>query len=97
MRVAPSDPVCRIRLRALHRPRLIEHWGTGTLRILEACKGYDLQPEFLSQMGCFIARITKKAVSTRRKRNIFLFCTFYGTCTIKGEIMAGAPQPKKSR
>lgn len=50
---------------ALYRARLIEHWGTGTLRILEACKGYDLQPEFLSEMGCFITRIKKKAVSAQ--------------------------------
>jgi len=46
---------------ALYRARLIEHWGTGTLQILEACKGYDLEPEFLSEMGCFITRM-KKAV-----------------------------------
>lgn len=46
---------------ALNRARLIEHWGTGTLQILEACKGYDLEPEFLSEMGCFITRM-KKAV-----------------------------------
>ncbi len=50
---------------ALYRARLIEHWGTGTLRILGACKGYDLQPEFLSEMGCFITRIKKKAVSAQ--------------------------------
>jgi len=50
---------------ALYRARLIEHRGTGTLRILEACKGYDLEPEFLSEMGCFITRIKKKAVSAQ--------------------------------
>ena len=48
---------------ALYRARLIEHWGTGTLRIIEACRGYDLDVEFLSQTGCFITRLKKKAVA----------------------------------
>jgi ATP-dependent DNA helicase RecG len=48
---------------ALYRARLIEHWGTGTLRIVEACRGYDLDPEFLCQTGCFITRLKKKAVA----------------------------------
>jgi ATP-dependent DNA helicase RecG len=47
---------------ALHRARLIEHWGTGTLRIIEACSGYGLTPEFHCQTGCFITRLKKKAV-----------------------------------
>jgi ATP-dependent DNA helicase RecG len=48
---------------ALYRARLIEHWGTGTLRIIEACKGYDLDVEFLSQTGCFITLLKKEAVA----------------------------------
>jgi len=35
------------------------------LPILEACKGYDLEPEFLSEMGCFTTRIKKKPVSAQ--------------------------------
>jgi len=32
---------------ALYRARLIEHWGTGTLRIIRACEGSNIKVEFL--------------------------------------------------
>jgi len=50
---------------ALHRARLIEHWGTGTLRIIEACRGHDIDAEFLCEMGLFITRLKKRAVKAR--------------------------------
>ncbi len=45
---------------AMHRARLIEHWGTGTLRIVEACDSRGMpKPEFVCEMGSFIVRFTK--------------------------------------
>lgn len=41
-----------------HRARLIERWGTGTLRMAEAYTAQNLpRPEFLYQSGSFIVRM----------------------------------------
>src|SRR4030042_2680656 len=45
---------------ALYRARLIEHWGTGTLRIVRACEGSNIGGEFSIQAGSFVARLLKK-------------------------------------
>ena len=45
---------------ALYRARLIEHWGTGTLRIIRACEGFNIRVEFSIQAGSFVARLLKK-------------------------------------
>ena len=42
---------------ALFRTRLIEQWGTGTLRIIEACQPHNIKVEFESAMGMFIVRL----------------------------------------
>jgi ATP-dependent DNA helicase RecG len=42
---------------ALFRTRLIEQWGTGTLRIIEACRPHNIKVEFESAMGMFIVRL----------------------------------------
>lgn len=53
----PSRPRNPRLAAAMHRARLIEHWGTGTLRIIQACKARGMpQPEFISEMGSFIVR-----------------------------------------
>jgi ATP-dependent DNA helicase RecG len=45
---------------ALHHAHVMEHWGTGTLRIVEACLNRGMpRPEFISQMGSFIVRFVK--------------------------------------
>jgi len=45
---------------ALHRARLIEHWGTGTLRIVQACEDRRMpRPEFITQGRSFIVRFTR--------------------------------------
>jgi len=44
---------------ALYRARLIEHWGTGTLRILRACEGSDIKVDFSIQAGSFVVRLLK--------------------------------------
>ena len=42
---------------ALFRAHVIEKWGTGTLRIVQACESRGLpRPEFLSEMGTFMVR-----------------------------------------
>jgi ATP-dependent DNA helicase RecG len=46
---------------ALYRARVIEHWGTGTLRIIHACEGSNIKVEFLIQAGSFVIRLQKKA------------------------------------
>jgi len=48
---------------AFYRARLIEHWGTGTLRIVQACEAAGLsRPEFVCEMGSFIVRFWKPTV-----------------------------------
>jgi len=44
---------------AFYRARLIEHWGTGTLRIAEACDRLGTKLEFLSEIGFFMVRLVK--------------------------------------
>jgi len=44
---------------AFHRARLIEHWGTGTLRIAEACDRVGIKLEFLLEPGFFMVRFVK--------------------------------------
>jgi ATP-dependent DNA helicase RecG len=56
----PSRPHNPRLAAAMHRARVIEHWGTGTLRIVEACQSRGMpKPEFVSAMGSFIVRFTK--------------------------------------
>lgn len=56
----PRNP----RLAAIfHRARLIEHWGTGTLRIIKSCETRGMpRPEFISAMGTFIVRFRRAVV-----------------------------------
>lgn len=44
---------------AFHRARLIEHWGTGTLRMLEACNRLGIKLEFISEPAFFMVRFVK--------------------------------------
>ena len=55
-----SHPRNRLIAQALHRARLIEHWGTGTLRIIEACKERDIDVEYTVECGCFIACLRQR-------------------------------------
>lgn len=55
----PSMPRNRLLADALYRARLIEHWGTGTLRIVRECEAAGIpRPEFLAEMGMFIVRFS---------------------------------------
>jgi ATP-dependent DNA helicase RecG len=44
---------------AFYRARLIEHWGTGTLRIVDACDQLGIKVEFFSDSGFFMIRFIK--------------------------------------
>jgi ATP-dependent DNA helicase RecG len=44
---------------AFYRARLIEHWGTGTLRMADACAGHGIKLEFFSEPGFFMVRFVK--------------------------------------
>jgi ATP-dependent DNA helicase RecG len=58
---------------AMHRARLIEHWGTGTLRIVEACESRGMpKPEFVCEMGSFIVRFTKPEIAETQVDDIRL-------------------------
>jgi ATP-dependent DNA helicase RecG len=60
----PSRPRNPRLAAAMHRARLIEHWGTGTLRIVRACESRGMpRPEFVSAMGSFIVRFSKSTVA----------------------------------
>ncbi len=59
----PSHPRYRYLADVLYRARIIEKWGTGTLRIVQACLERGMpQPEFISEMGTFIVRFKKSPV-----------------------------------
>lgn len=46
--------------KALYRARVIEQWGTGTLRIVQACASRNMaRPMFSSEMGMFKVRFEK--------------------------------------
>jgi ATP-dependent DNA helicase RecG len=52
-----SHPRNRKLADAFYRARLIEHWGTGTLRMMRACEASGLKrPEYRYDMGAFIVR-----------------------------------------
>ena len=62
----PSHPRYRHLADVLYRARIIEKWGTGTLRIAQACLERGLpRPEFRSEMGTFIVRFTKSSVDSQ--------------------------------
>ncbi len=62
----PSRPRNPRLAAAMHRARLIEHWGTGTLRIVRACESRGMpRPEFVSAMGSFIVRFSKSAIASK--------------------------------
>lgn len=44
---------------AVFRTRLIEQWGTGTLRIIAACRPQGITVEFEQKAGIFIVRLKK--------------------------------------
>lgn len=58
----PSRPHNPRLAQALYRARVIEHWGTGTLRIIKACAGHGIQPEFAMESGDFVVRFRKSAL-----------------------------------
>jgi ATP-dependent DNA helicase RecG len=68
-RVHPSHPRNRLLAGAFYRARLIEHWGTGTLRIIRECEAAGLpRPEFIIAMGGFIVRFRTGDVEAERPR-----------------------------
>jgi len=77
--------------RLFHRARLIEHWGTGTLRIVRACEERGMpKPEFVSAMGSFIVRLGKPKITmehvdsdrmTQRQRAALNYLREHGSIT----------------
>jgi len=57
----PSRPRNPRLAQALYRARVIEHWGTGTLRIINACVGRGINVEFSTESGDFVVRFLKTA------------------------------------
>lgn len=49
----PSRPRNPRLAQALYRARLIEHWGTGTLRMIKVCNERGINLEFRSEAGVF--------------------------------------------
>lgn len=52
----PSRPRNPRLAQALYRARLIEHWGTGTLRMIQAAKDREMGLEFGQDGGVFMVR-----------------------------------------
>ncbi|NIA12377.1 MAG: AAA family ATPase [Nitrospiraceae bacterium] len=52
---------------------LIERWGTGTIRIIELCRGQGLpEPEFQNQQGGFLVAFAKDPYTPERLRSLGL-------------------------
>jgi len=60
-----SRPPNRMLAEAFYRARLIEQWGTSTLRIVSAYEAAGLRkPEYLFEMGTFVVRFHAPAGSS---------------------------------
>jgi len=89
--VHKSRPRNRLIAGAFHRAGLIEHWGTGTLRILQACEERGMkQPQFSCEGGTFIVRFespTEEAVQpakaelNERQRKCLEYVREHGSIT----------------
>jgi predicted HTH transcriptional regulator len=53
----PGNPLIA---QSLYRARLIEHWGTGTLRIIKTCRKANIKVAFEAIMGAFIVTLKKQ-------------------------------------
>ena len=77
---------------ALHRAQLIEHWGTGTVRIVQACEERGLpRPEFITEHGLFKVRFRSRVEAaqpvmpdlTERQRQTIAYIREHGEITRK--------------
>jgi len=69
----PSIPRNPLLSRAFYYAGLIEHWGTGTTRILELCKAQGLpEPEFVEQSESFKVVFLKDPYTPERLRRMGL-------------------------
>jgi len=69
----PSVPRNPLLSRTFYYAGLIEHWGTGTTRILELCKAQGLpEPEFVEQSGSFKVVFLKDLYRPERLRALGL-------------------------
>jgi ATP-dependent DNA helicase RecG len=65
----PSVPRNPLIARCFYFASLIEHWGTGTTRIIEWCRGQDLpEPEFVEDPGGFRVAFLKDPYTPERLR-----------------------------
>ena len=86
----PSRPRNPRLAQALYRARLIEHWGTGTLRMIQAAKDRGMKLEFGEDGGVFAVRFIKMArvvsrpddlqISTRQEKAL-RYLAEHGTIT----------------
>jgi ATP-dependent DNA helicase RecG len=66
----PSRPRNPRLAQALYRARLVEHWGTGTLRMIQAAKDRGLKLEFGQDGGVFIVRFIKATQVASRPEGV---------------------------
>jgi len=78
-------PRNRLLADALYRARLIERWGTGTLRIVRERETAGMpHPEFLIEMGMFIVRFRGRPEGSledripTRKRQVIAYVMEHG-------------------
>jgi ATP-dependent DNA helicase RecG len=86
-----SHPRNRKLAEAFYRARLIEHWGTGTLRMIRACEARSMPPpEFRYEMGSFIVRFFPAPISptipdlsnlNERQKRVLTYVHEHGTIT----------------
>jgi ATP-dependent DNA helicase RecG len=63
-----SRPRNKLIANVFHRAGLIERWGTGTLRIIEACEERGMsRPDFRSEKGLFKVRFVSKGIEGKVK------------------------------
>lgn len=66
----PSRPRNPRLAQALYRARLIEHWGTGTLRMIQAAADREMRLEFGQDGGVFMVRFVKAAQVMSRPADV---------------------------
>jgi ATP-dependent DNA helicase RecG len=90
---------------AFYRARLIEHWGTGTLRMADACDKLGIKLVFLSEPGFFMVRFIKPEMKislpaeqqlSDRQRKALEFVDKHGQITNRDYQKLGDISPRQA-
>lgn len=84
-----SHPRNPLLANAVFRTRLIEQWGTGTLRIIDACRRRNIGVEFEMAMGMFIVRLRQRGPTAVEPKERSVASTVTGEATDQVDDQVG--------